>query len=56
MGEEIRGYVVAFILVPMAIGLAWMGAYRVVTGKWPDVAREMCYTEWEGRANPTACE
>jgi hypothetical protein len=56
MWDEIRGYIVAFVVVPLVLGGLWYLGYRAVTGHWPDVQRCETAIEWDGKSNPSVCD
>lgn len=57
MWDEIKGLLLVFILIPLALGLAYCIAAWAITGDWPDMPPAGdCYTDWDGRSNPTVCE
>lgn len=56
MWDEIKGYVVLFVGVPLAFGALYYVIVFATTGEWPDPPRANCYVEWDGVSNPDICD
>ena len=56
MWDEVKGYVLFFIVLPLALGGLYYVGYYAVTGDWPDPPRSECFTDWDGVRNPSVCD
>lgn len=56
MWDEVKGYVVVFLIVPFALGGFYYLVYRGVTGEWPNPPRTECFTDYDGVRNPSVCD
>jgi hypothetical protein len=56
MWDEIKGLLMFFVGIPLAIGTLWYIGVFMATGEWPDPPRADCYTEYDGRSNSSVCD